>query len=134
MADTKLQSRKELAPKFQINYTEPLERDKRILKKAFRKRPQALPPENSKSRDAILVAALKAFAQGGFDGASLPKIAKIAKVAPPLIHYYFGSKEKLWRKTVDHSLGELRRESSAICNATRALAPLDRLRAPSGSG
>ncbi|MBU6269098.1 MAG: hypothetical protein KGN34_16240, partial [Sphingomonadales bacterium] len=44
-------------------------------------------------------------------------------------HYYFGSKEKLWRETVDHSLGELRREATAICAATRSLAPLDRLRA-----
>jgi AcrR family transcriptional regulator len=53
----------------------------------------------------------------------------MAKVAPPLIHYHFGSKDNLWRETVDHSLGELRRESSAICSATRTLAPLDRLRA-----
>ena len=58
----------------------------------------------------------------------MPRIAKIAKVAPPLIHYHFGSKENLWRETVDHSLGELRREASAICSATRTLAPLDRLR------
>jgi len=75
------------------------------------------------------MAALSAFARGGYDGASMPKIARMAKVAPPLIHYYFGSKENLWRETVEHSLGELRREASAIRNATRALAPLDRLRA-----
>lgn len=81
------------------------------------------------SREAILRAALKAFARDGYDGASMPKIARLANVAPPLIHYYFGSKEKLWRETVDHSLGELRREALAICAATRSLAPLDRLRA-----
>jgi len=58
----------------------------------------------------------------------MPRIAKLASVAPPLIHYYFGSKENLWRETVDHSLGELRREAAMICQATRSLAPLDRLR------
>lgn len=52
----------------------------------------------------------------------------MAEVAPPLVHYYFGSKDKLWRETVDYSLGELRREAAAIQNATRTLAPLDRLR------
>lgn len=85
--------------------------------------------ESQKSREAILDAALKAFAREGYDGASMPKIARLAGIAPPLIHYYFGSKENLWRETVDHSLGELRREAIAICAATRALAPLDRLRA-----
>jgi AcrR family transcriptional regulator len=59
----------------------------------------------------------------------MPRIAKMASVAPPLIHYYFGSKDQLWRETVEYSLGKLRREAAAIRVATRALAPLDRLRA-----
>ena len=88
----------------------------------------ALPQDVPKSKEAILLAALKSFARDGFDGASMPKIARMAQVAPPLIHYYFGSKEKLWQETVDYSLGELRRASTAVLNATRALAPLDRLR------
>lgn len=81
-----------------------------------------------KSKDAILAAALKAFACEGYDGASMPKIAKMAQVAQPLIHYYFGSKENLWRETVDHSLGTMRREATSIHKATQGLAPLDRLR------
>lgn len=93
------------------------------------KRRKELPQQNPNAREAILAAALKAFAAGGYEGASLPKIAKIANVAAPLIHYYFGSKDNLWREAVDHSLGELCRESAAICGATRSLAPLDRLRA-----
>lgn len=95
-------------------------------------RPRNTPPatqEGTTSREAILLAALKAFARDGYDGASMPRIARLANVAPPLIHYYFGTKEQLWRETVDHSLGELRREATAICAATRSLAPLDRLRA-----
>ena len=81
------------------------------------------------SREAILAAALTTFARDGYDGASMPKIARLANVAPPLIHYYFGSKERLWHATIEHSLGELRREADAIFAATRTLAPLDRLRA-----
>lgn len=94
-----------------------------------RKNLPAATQDGANSREAILRAALKAFARDGYDGASMPRIARLANVAPPLIHYYFGSKEKLWRETVDHSLGELRREALAICTATRGLAPLDRLRA-----
>jgi AcrR family transcriptional regulator len=99
------------------------------LKKPPARRREAPPEQNANAREAILAAALGAFARGGFDGASLPKIAKMANVAPPLIHYYFGSKDTLWRETVDYSLGRLRQESAAICSATRSLAPLDRLRA-----
>ena len=50
-------------------------------------------------------------------------------VAPTLIHYYFGSKETLWRETVEHSLGQLCKDAQSIQSVTKALAPLDRLRA-----
>jgi AcrR family transcriptional regulator len=86
-------------------------------------------PDSPKAKEAILAAALKVFARDGYDGASMPKIAKTARVAAPLIHYYFGSKENLWRETVALSLGDVRRDALAIGKATRALAPLDRLRA-----
>lgn len=99
------------------------------MTKPAKKDAAGLVQDGTKSKEAILSAALKSFARDGYDGASMPKIAKMAQVAPPLIHYYFGSKENLWRETVDYSLGELRRESSAIHKATRSLAPLDRLRA-----
>ena len=97
------------------------------------KKPEKLPVETGReqsagSRAAILSAALQSFARDGYDGASLPKIARIADVAPPLIHYYFGSKEKLWHETVDFSLGSLLREADTIRGATGSLAPLDRLR------
>ena len=99
------------------------------MRKPGKKRSTTLPQDGVKSKEAILSAALRTFACDGYDGASMPKIARLAGVAAPLIHYYFGSKENLWRETVDRSLGELRRETSAIRDATRALAPLDQLRA-----
>jgi AcrR family transcriptional regulator len=99
------------------------------LKKKVSQRYDSVVEDAPKSREAILSAALQTFARYGYDGASMPQIAKLAQVAPPLIHYYFGSKEKLWRETIEHSLGKLRREAAAIQTATRALAPLDQLRA-----
>jgi TetR/AcrR family transcriptional regulator len=104
----------------------------RRLKKPSRKsagnRVASLSEDSPKSKEAILAAALRVFASDGYDGASMPKIAKLAQVAAPLIHYYFGSKENLWRETVAYSLADIRRDALAIGNATRALAPLDRLR------
>lgn len=99
------------------------------LKKKASQRFDSVAEDAPKSREAILSAALQTFARYGYDGASMPQIAKLAQVAPPLIHYYFGSKDKLWQETIEHSLGKLRREAAAIHNATRALAPLDQLRA-----
>lgn len=87
------------------------------------------PSKQSHTREDILKAALRTFARDGFAGASIPQIAKAAKVAPPLVYYYFGSKDQLWRDTVDYSMRDILRETKAIRNATRSLPPLDRLRA-----
>lgn len=53
------------------------------------------------SRGLILRAALYAFSEMGFDGASTREIASRAGVNHGLITYYFGAKEKLWRAAVD---------------------------------
>jgi AcrR family transcriptional regulator len=98
------------------------------LTTSIRKRRAALAQATPKAKEAILAAALKVFASDGYHGASMPKIAKLAQVGAPLIHYYFESKENLWRETIAYSLTDLRRDAIAIGNATRALAPLDRLR------
>jgi AcrR family transcriptional regulator len=83
---------------------------------------------NGATRAAILVAALECFAQDGFDGTSLSRIAQMAGVQHPLIHYYFGSKAKLWEETVDQSLGGLMKEAEQLAATSLDLAPLDRLR------
>ncbi len=58
----------------------------------------------------------------------MPAIARLAGVAPPLIHYHFDSKENLWREAVEHSLGQLRSETAAVLRATRSIPAMDRLR------
>ena len=80
------------------------------------------------TKKEILEAALTAFARDGFDSASLPRIAAIAKIAHPLIHYYFGSKDNLWRETVEYAFGGLVAEATAVEAASRGLSPLHRLR------
>jgi AcrR family transcriptional regulator len=48
----------------------------------------------------VLAAARTAFAERGFDGASIRVIAGDAGVDPALVHHYFGSKDKLFLAAV----------------------------------
>ncbi|MFJ8578722.1 TetR family transcriptional regulator [Micromonospora sp. NPDC093277] len=57
-------------------------------------------PGNPDTREAILDAARAAFAERGFDAASIRAIAAAAGVDPALVHHYFGTKEELFRATV----------------------------------
>ncbi len=61
------------------------------------------------TRERILEAALGAFAQKGFDGASTREIAGRAGVQLGLLQYHFGSKQKLWQAAVDRAFGEINR-------------------------
>jgi TetR/AcrR family transcriptional regulator len=54
------------------------------------------------NRGRLLRAATDAFAEYGYEGTSLRVIADNAGVSFQLIAYYFGSKEELWRGTVDY--------------------------------
>jgi AcrR family transcriptional regulator len=53
-------------------------------------------PGASGTRDRILAAARVAFAEAGFDGATIRGIARTAAVDPALVHHYFGTKEQLF--------------------------------------
>jgi AcrR family transcriptional regulator len=53
-------------------------------------------PGASGTRERILVAARVAFAEAGFDGATIRGIARSAGVDPALVHHYFGTKERLF--------------------------------------
>jgi TetR/AcrR family transcriptional regulator len=54
---------------------------------------------------AMLKAAEKVFARAGFQGATMAEIADLAGVPKPTLHYYFGSKEELYRAVLDNILG-----------------------------
>ncbi|MBN1091489.1 TetR family transcriptional regulator [Blastococcus sp. TML/M2B] len=49
----------------------------------------------------MLAAARTAFAERGFDGATIRGIAAAAEVDPALVHHYFGSKEQLFLAAVE---------------------------------
>lgn len=79
-------------------------------------------------RREILSAAMRIFARQGYDGASLQQIANLAGVAQPLINYYFGSKESLWREAVDRSFLEMARALQTFTHATQGSEPIDQIR------
>jgi AcrR family transcriptional regulator len=53
-------------------------------------------PGNQDTREAILSAARDAFADRGYDAASIRLIATAAGVDPALVHHYFGTKDQLF--------------------------------------
>lgn len=52
-------------------------------------------PAREAATDRILLAAMRMFAEAGFDGASIRRIAETADVSPALVMHHYGSKEGL---------------------------------------
>jgi len=94
-----------------------------------RTRPRGRPraDESPASSDEILLAALRSFADRGYDGTSVRELNQALGVSHNLINRRFGSKERLWRAAVDRWFGEL---VSALPSPDSAGTgdPLDRLR------
>ncbi len=63
---------------------------------------------SSDAAERILRAALEAFSENGFDGATTREIAARAGVPLGLLQYHFGGKPKLWRAAVDRAFAVLR--------------------------
>lgn len=78
-----------------------------------------------RTRETILDAALRAFAAGGFEGASIREITGSAGVGHNLVRHYFGSKDDLWRAAVWHGLGPIATRITEIFDveAARPLKP-----------
>ncbi len=77
-------------------------------------------PEDASTRERMLDAALSAFSELGYDGASTREIASRAGVNQGLIPYYFGSKEALWREAVDRAFAEIREGMGVVLEAAEA--------------
>lgn len=65
-----------------------------------RARPTGRRPGDSGTRDAIRDAALRLFAEHGYDGASVRAIAAAADVDPALVRHFYGDKENLFATVV----------------------------------
>lgn len=72
---------------------------------AARARTRGLP--RSEREPLILEVAGQAFAEAGYDRASMDGIADLAGVSKPMLYEYFGSKEGLYLAYVDRTGGEL---------------------------
>jgi TetR/AcrR family transcriptional regulator len=84
------------------------------------------PEQNEKStRLRILDAAADLFAEVGYAGASVKQIAERAGVTGAMIHYYFQSKENLYRAVLDRVVSDLETMAREII-ATRK-PPVERL-------
>lgn len=64
--------------------------------------------QRAETRQRIVAAAVLAFAERGFRGASTREIALRADANQGLITYHFRTKEALWRAAADRLFGELR--------------------------
>lgn len=76
--------------------------------------------------DALLDAALTAFANLGYEGASIRAVAREIGVSHNTINERFGSKDQLWTAAVDHGFAELMSVLAGrdILDATDPLAAL----------
>jgi len=57
------------------------------------------------TKRSIIEAALREFAEKGFDGASTRSISEQANVNHRLISHHFGGKDNLWKATAEHVFG-----------------------------
>jgi len=83
------------------------------------------PRNAAATRDAILLSALRAFADRGYDGVGLREIAQGAGVTAMLVNHYFGSKEQLFSEVVAHAVATpiiLNQENIASGKPAEALA------------
>lgn len=64
------------------------------------RRSRGRPVGGTDTRAKIIEAARTAFAERGYDGATIRRIAGDAGVDPALIHHYFGSKESLFAEVI----------------------------------
>ncbi|MCX6290452.1 MAG: TetR family transcriptional regulator [Bacteroidetes bacterium] len=61
-------------------------------------------------KEQILEAAEALFAEHGFEGTSVRKLAKKARINVAMVSYYFGSKEKLFKALVEYRAGTSREQ------------------------
>ena len=80
------------------------------------------------TRERILVAALQAFSEMGFDGASTRAIAERAGVTLGLLQYHFGGKQKLWRAAVDRAFEQMRSGIVAVLDDASITDERERMR------
>jgi AcrR family transcriptional regulator len=72
------------------------------------RKPKKRNPDDTRQR--ILAAATREFAERGYSGARIDAVCKRARANPRMIYHYFGDKDGLYVTVLEHVLGELRNE------------------------
>lgn len=86
-----------------------------------RQRGRPLLADASNAREALLDAAVAAFAEAGVAASPTRSIARAAGLTPAMVHYYFGSREALIDAVVEERLARF--IQSVFANAPPADAP-----------
>jgi TetR/AcrR family transcriptional regulator, regulator of cefoperazone and chloramphenicol sensitivity len=76
-------------------------------------RPAKLTRVSKATREKIIKSASRAFARGGYEGASIRAIVAAAEVNQAAINYHFGSKEGLYRAVLQAAVGALMSDGDA---------------------
>src|SRR4051812_31356654 len=66
------------------------------------------------TREAILEAAIAAFAEHGYTGTTIRAVAKAAEVDPALVMHFFGSKDGLFAESIGSGALPLREMLDAV--------------------
>src|SRR6202047_4181189 len=98
-----------------------------------RPRKRAEQQRSLETRGAILDAAIKEFAERGFEGASIRAIAERLGLQHPLLTYHYRSKDILWRAAAEHAFTQIREEWDTSASESAGLSPLARLREEYGT-
>jgi AcrR family transcriptional regulator len=96
------------------------------MKTALAKR--ARMPRGEATRGRIVGAAVKAFAEKGFEAASTREIAQRAGVDQGLLTYHFPSKDELWRAAADRLFALLGKRLDARLASLERAKPRERSR------
>jgi AcrR family transcriptional regulator len=84
------------------------------------------PGTAASTRDAILDAAERLFAERGFDGTTIKQLGAAARVNTALLYYYFEDKEQLYHAVFHRVLGRLSQRGTSQMDA--AASPADAVR------
>ena len=94
-----------------------------------RRKAKAGSEASESTRLTVLAAALREFADKGLAGARVDEIAQQAGVNQQAIYYHFGSKDELFRATLEHGYSRIARANQALADSVADLAPLEAMTA-----
>jgi TetR/AcrR family transcriptional regulator len=72
-----------------------------------------MPKIDHDTKEKVLIAAEKVFHNSGFKGARTTEIAQLAGISRTMLHYYFNSKEDLFKAVVDKTMGSVIQSTSS---------------------